>query len=288
MKSNTPATRLQGSKDMNSLLGDAMVSENNPPALENDSIALADYEAGLNNVFVLANDKDPDGDQLHLISASIVNGEWMVDVVVNDDGSLGVTYYGNLSLYEGQRAEIDVSYTVSDGLLESTATLTVNIFGSLFVELDPFVGTGKADSMKGSSGRDRMTGLGGNDVLMGRGGNDNIKGGVGKDQIDGGNGDDWMDGGTAKDLLTGGNGADQFLFEDGGGRDIITDFKPKGGDIINLYLESITSFSDLKRNHMTQHGDHVWINGEDGDRITIWNVDVEDLKRSEIEVFTSW
>ena len=72
--------------------------------------------------------------------------------------------------------------------------------------------------------------------------NDYIDGGAGKDTILGGDGDDTLIGGKGNDSLKGGDGADIFLYNNGDGNDIITDYteddmiKIDSGTISNVKL----------------------------------------------------
>ena len=87
---------------------------------------------------------------------------------------------------------------------------------------DVLRGTAAANMLDGGVGNDRVLGLAGDDHLLGGAGSDRILGGSGRDTISGGLGDD---------TLTGGAGRDLFVFRDGFGKDVITDFDadPAGG-----------------------------------------------------------
>ena len=128
------------------------------------------------------------------------------------------------------------------------------------------------DTLNGGAGDDILIGFNGVDVLIGGdghdildGGNDNdiLEGGDGHDQLDGFNGRDILDGGagndilvgyndadiltggTGHDILTGGYGADQFIFSEGDGHDIITDFERFGDNIDFTSFNGEISFEDL-------------------------------------------
>ncbi|MBB3994588.1 Ca2+-binding RTX toxin-like protein [Sulfitobacter undariae] len=68
-------------------------------------------------VNVLANDTDPEGDDLSVVSATSPDG----DVVVNDDGTLSFTPA------PGFTGEATVSYTISDGTLTDTAEVAITV-----------------------------------------------------------------------------------------------------------------------------------------------------------------
>ena len=70
------------------------------------------------------------------------------------------------------------------------------------------------------------------DVLTGLFGDDNMRGGTGADKLVGGEGSDILDGGKGNDRLKG--GGDDDIFTISGGNDIVTDFKIKHLDSINL------------------------------------------------------
>ncbi len=92
-----------------------------------------------------------------------------------------------------------------------------------------------------------LFGLGGNDQLYGDAGWDWLEGGAGDDFIVGGAGNDIIWGGAGADYARGGTGADTFIFVQGEigtagsppnpvpNADIIGDFDPAAGDVIELY-----------------------------------------------------
>ncbi len=113
---------------------------------------------------------------------------------------------------------------------------------------DIFRGTSKADTLKGTKGKDVLDGKAGNDTL------------------------------------TGGMGADTFVFKTGYGRDKITDFTATGSnhDILDLTaLKSVTSFADLKKNHLSSHAADVWIDGGKGDVLILKGVKIGDLTKGD-------
>ncbi|WP_219854450.1 tandem-95 repeat protein [Pseudomonas japonica] len=93
-----------------------------------------------------------------------------------------------------------------------------------------------------ADGVDKLFGGEGNDILFGQGGNDILNGGGGNDILVGGNSDSIPGTDGTGNSLTGGTGADTFMFMKGDkGANIITDFNPGEGDVIDL--------SDLLSNH---------------------------------------
>lgn len=144
---------------------------------------------------------------------------------------------------------------------------------------DTLLGGLGRDSLQGGAGNDRLYGDAGNDRLLGDAGNDRLFGGAGADLLNGGIGRDSLSGGAGADTLTGGAGADTFLFADGFGRDRITDFTSgRGGDRIDLSdVDSITSFRDLREDHLTRVGGWAAIDAGDGDVIQLIGVSVAEL-----------
>ncbi|EIE49121.1 rb134 [Citreicella sp. 357] len=89
------------------------------------------------------------------------------------------------------------------------------------------------DVVNGGAGRDQMHGGGGDDSLHAGADDDTLYGGSGADLLRGGAGDDLIFGGTygdrvvggaGNDTLRGGGGADTFVFFDGDGHDLVSDF----------------------------------------------------------------
>lgn len=122
---------------------------------------------------------------------------------------------------------------------------------------DNWIGTKRDDVMSGNGGDDVIQGMGGNDRIYGGTGNDRLLGGDGNDYIQGNEGNDMLAGGAGSDALAGASGidelwggnqldpngdgaADTFVFNyaadsrAGSGIDIIMDFHPEEGDVINI------------------------------------------------------
>ncbi|TFF19108.1 protease [Jiella endophytica] len=165
-----------------------------------------------------------------------------------------------------------------------TIDLTAHIASSAQIGTDSLSGI---ERIYGGSGNDTITGdadtrlisgNGGADVLSGGAGDNNIFGGTGNDILRGNAGFDRLDGGRGNDTLSGGVNADIFVFIDGGGDDVITDFEEfNNSEKIDLSrVSSIIDFDDLQANHLAQDGaDAVITFG--GNTITLNNVNIADL-----------
>ena len=98
------------------------------------------------------------------------------------------------------------------------------------------------DSIQGGASNDKLFGDNGNDLLWGGAGNDSVSGGAGNDKLFGDASADTLNGGKGNDTLTGGNGNDVFVYANGDGNDVITDYTAKQ-DKIRLTSGSISSSS---------------------------------------------
>jgi len=239
---------------------------NEPPIAIDDGTTTAQDTAV--DIKVLANDSDPDGDDLAIESFTQgANGS----VTLNDNGTPGnatddfLVYTPDTGVNGLQDT---FTYTISDGTDTDTATVTVEI-GTTFTgtnQSDDLSGTPGDDYIDGGNSDDIIGGLGGNDTLIGGNGSDSIYGGdgddlilggenndtgggkdvlfggAGDDTILGGNGKDDITGGLGDDSLTGGNASDTFIFAEGDGTDTITDYEV-GLDLIGL--SGGLTFNDL-------------------------------------------
>ncbi|MEO1721183.1 MAG: Ig-like domain-containing protein [Pseudomonadota bacterium] len=166
-----------------------------------DDAAVTTEDAVLVTGNVLANDVDAEGDALSVLRFDAVSalGSTITD---NGDGTFGYVY-GGPELAAGEVRIDTFSYTVTDGVLEDTATVSVTVTG---VDEAP-----EGLVIRGSMGIDLLTGGEGDDVLIA--------------------------GGGSLDVLTGGGGADTFVFTDREGeRDIvrINDIAASEGDLLDL------------------------------------------------------
>ena len=81
-----------------------------------------------------------------------------------------------------------------------------------------------AIKLTGNASDNTLLGGSGKDTLYGKDGDDYIDGGKGNDKLYGQNGADTLWGGVGNDTLAGGAGSDTFLYNNGEGKDVITDF----------------------------------------------------------------
>ena len=170
-----------------------------------------------------------------------------------------------------------------------------NLFGGLGNDLmygdagfDRLFGGAGDDTGYGGDGTDGLFGEQGNDLLFGGADNDRFFGGTGNDTLDGGADDDLIFGGAGFDRIIGGTGndtmsgnfnADTFVFEDGFGVDVITDFAATNNfEKIDLSgVTEIVNLFDLFTNHMSQVGSDVVIDALGGNTITLLGVNIGDL-----------
>lgn len=161
---------------------------------------------------------------------------------------------------------------------------------------DTLMGNGGADTLRGGSGeddlrggagRDKLIGGGDDDMLRGNGGRDMLKGGRGEDDLvggrgndvlKGGGGDDRIEGGKGDDRLTGQGGEDMFVFAQGFGADIITDFR-NGVDLLDFASHNaVSALGDLA---ITQIGANTLITDGVGGQITLLRADANDLQEDD-------
>lgn len=147
------------------------------------------------------------------------------------------------------------------------------------------------DELNGGKGRDRLEGGADNDLMLGLGGFDNMRGGKGDDTLDAGDANDLMLGGRDDDVLIGGAGndtmsgntqSDIFVFADGHGSDLITDFDTLDMDekLDFSGLSTINSLADFQA-AATQVGSDVLVLTGGSNQITLENVFLGDFDQSD-------
>lgn len=133
---------------------------------------------------------------------------------------------------------------------------------------DTLAGGGGNDVLRGNKGKDLLQGGDGNDRLLGGNMNDTLYGGAGGDKLMGhggrdilvgGDGFDRLIGGTEQDTLSGGKSGDHFIFSNGDGADVITDFG-LGQDMIHLLDQY--GFADVTITNSVNGHVVSWAGGE--------------------------
>ncbi len=122
-----------------------------------------------------------------------------------------------------------------------------------------------------------------NDELRGNRSDNTLTGGAGRDALHGREGNDVLDGGLGNDQLTGFSGADTFVFQRGGGADVVWDFRVGQQDRIDLSDFGFAGFADIAAD-LTQGGQDVFLDLGEGDVVRFRNRTV-DLFTEEAFVF---
>jgi Ca2+-binding RTX toxin-like protein len=106
---------------------------------------------------------------------------------------------------------------------------------------DVISGLGGKDLIFGLGGPDQLDGGDGDDQLAGDDGDDVISGGAGSDALFGGTGADRLDGGAGSDTLQGGTGNDTYVFQRGGGSDVIQEADATVGNVDRLRMLGVVA-----------------------------------------------
>jgi Ca2+-binding RTX toxin-like protein len=191
------------------------------------------------------------------------------DLVVE---ALPSTQYDLLGAPEGFVDEIRFRTAVTFALEDVTRNAGAAL-GSIFTNIEVFVGSSADDQMSGDSTLTYLSGEGGNDTIDGRGGNDFIWGGDGDDHLIGGDGLDRLTGGAGADTLDGGSGVDTaiyaFAIADGYGNGVMVDLRipvqlgpgEQGGDEL-ISIEAIEG--SLWRDSLTGNEETNALSGDNG------------------------
>lgn len=257
--------------------------------------AVADVDAGasilIDAATLLANDGDPDGDDISIVGVSQTGTG---SVVLNTDGT--ITY----TAQDGFAGNDSFAYTISDGALSATATVNLTVLDDTG-PTDPYegwyIGTTGRDFIStfwvgntkvfGSDGRDviwggwtndMLAGGTGRDVLYGRFGDDMLWGNEGRDYLSGGFGSDTLDGGAGRDVLRGGWGNDTFVFGEGYGRDKVADFYY--GDKIAIDHDDYSDFASIQ-DALSRKGNGSELDLGNGDRLKITYWQPEELDQGD-------
>ena len=173
------------------------------------------------------------------LGADSLTGDTGANLLDGGEGADLMTGGSGDDAYWVDNADDRVVEMVSEGLDTIMTSLSAYVAPSGIEILSysgtvSFVGTGNelANSLTGGNGADRLSGAGGGDLLSGGNGNDSLYGTAGNDRLIGG---------VGADRLYGGIDADIFIFSGlsdsttlAAGRDIIGDFSPGQGDLIDL------------------------------------------------------
>jgi Ca2+-binding RTX toxin-like protein len=141
---------------------------------------------------------------------------------------------------------------VTVDIAAGTATGDASVGSDTFTDVSRVRGSNFDDTISGGAGFNVLEGQGGNDTIQGRGGND---------------------------TLTGGAGNDTFVYVDGDGADIITDFVAGASspDKIDLTgVSGVHSLADILA-LATQNGSSTVISFGGGNTITLQNVTLSNL-----------
>ncbi|MGD1805525.1 tandem-95 repeat protein, partial [Dapis sp. BLCC M126] len=208
---------------------------------------------------ILANDNDPEGDQIILNNIDLVteNGG---TITFNNDATILYTPPVDFSGID------NFTYSIRDANnpISSPINVTINVNGAPpdKDELPP-------PPQIGTDNNDTLLGNGEDNVLEGRRGNDTIRAGKGDDFVDGGKNDDLIFGDLGNDTLVGGTG-DETIF--GGnsnpenpdflGEDLI--FGGEGNDLINGGFGNDTLFGGTGDDIIRGGKDDDFVYGEEG------------------------
>jgi len=180
---------------------------NDAPVAVNDSSTTAQNTAvTIQTSSLLANDTDVDSPSTSL-SITGVFGTTNGTAVLNNNGtpSNAADDFIVFTPTAGFSGNGSFNYTLSDGSLTSSATVTVAV----------------GSNINGTPGDDILNGGNGNDTLNGRAGNDILDGGEGNDTLNGGTGDDELIGGTGNDTYVIDSSNDSIIEEATAGTDTV-------------------------------------------------------------------
>ncbi len=141
-----------------------------------------------------------------------------------------------------------------------------------------FLGDGN-DIVKAGGGSDTVITRGGNDAIQAGGGHDTVDAGAGDDLVLGGGGRDRIIGGEGNDTVTGGNGRDTFVFAQGLGADLVTDFQ-NGKDRLEIDTGLAADFQAVQAAASVSGSDLVLTFGLD--EITLAKMSIGDLDASDV------
>lgn len=231
---------------------------------------------------VLANDTDANGNAL---TAAILQGPRHGTFVFRPDGSF--VYVPDPGFF----GEDSFTYSVSDGQLSDSVTVTINVLGPVGEHIvltegdDPYVSYEYRDHavfVEALGGNDAVVGSGFDDILEGGAGDDYLNGGAGNDDLVGGAGNDRLLGGSGDNTLRGGAGDDTYYVRSA--NDIVIEGEGAGEDAVSarvsftlgdhietLYLEGIGNINGtgngLNNSILGNSGSNVIDGGAGDDRL---------------------
>jgi len=174
----------------------------------------------------------PEGDEVRMLEGDdLYDAAGGADIVFGDAG--------DDSIFGGSGADTLHGDAGADSLMGDSGADFLRGGGGA----DTLLGGTDNDYLNGQGGGDLVDGGAGDDTVIGGGGRDTLLGGAGDDALYGGNGRDTLTGGAGDDTLTGGANPDTFLFTDGTGADVITDFT-LGEDMLDLSTLTVTSLTE--------------------------------------------
>ncbi len=179
---------------------------NSAPVANDDSFST--YESQTLVFNPLDNDVDPEGEDLTIIDIQFDSASG--NFVVNPDQSVTYTPLINFN------GSTQLTYTVSDGVNESSAISTINVTALSNTTIwgnwwnDTLYGNMHHNTIYAQQGHDTIYGYGGNDTIWGYYGADSLVGGDGNDKLYGEQDNDRLYGQNGDDRIWGGTGADQL------------------------------------------------------------------------------
>jgi len=134
------------------------------------------------------------------------------------------------------------------------------------------------DTLTGSSDGDWIVGYESADRLLGMGGDDSLLGNAGAYRLLGMNGDDRLFGDQGRDTHTGGKGSDGFFVGPNQGRDIITDFDPRGSDQDHLWV----NYLEYEKR---KSGNDTIIEFNDGAQVRLIDIKPSEITDTDFQLF---
>lgn len=229
------------------------VTDNTPPVVEDINLNAQEfhvYQGTLQGHFSDA--ETPTSNLAVSLASGATNGE----VILNADGTFFYIPNQDFVGVDG------FQYTVSDGLLTSTASVELTVLPTTGLNVVNAsggfaAGTTGDDLIYGTTAGDTLRPLPGNDIVYGNSGNDTIFGSLGNDTLYGQLGADQISGEEGNDILIGGDGDDQLYGDSApglgstNGNDII--FGGAGNDVI--YGDNGTNITQIGGNDIIYGGD---------------------------------